>query len=1029
MSSTTVINFPYADVKNDSQLQMWVNAVNANQAVINSEITTIMGTTTEVSNDLAPTSVPVATDLSLFPVSDGSITVYLAWNYTQGTWPADGFIVFCENGNGMEPLAVTPSSPCVAVNPYSRGFTFQGLHPSSRYTFAVAAYRKGSLAGSAVIGTIVQPTALPDWTDVSATGNYTAAIAGTAATTVVANAANGQMGFAGTVQYRTAGAPNGTLTPTSTTVGVKTDGSMAVSINWTWTEGSRIADGFLVFWANAGGVPSLTHHHFDVGKSPGTGYGFTLDGLAQNLLVSLGVAAYRRTEAGIEIAAIVNSTNSPDWQDLSVGTPDYVGTVQGMVQHTFTVRAGGQTATDPSTYLERDQTVLAGNKTGHNPRSWTVMRYNPVSHTLVSAETFDLFGFRNAEGLNAAQAIQECTTTDVCIVAGAHEPQGNRSGTVTLWQTTVTNAAVGVGIYQNVAVTPGMEYRLEHWIRWYGGAGGTLEVDVQGPGIDTGIGTSAGSAVRYLYKSETFTIPGGTTAVNVRIFVSAANSSFTAALTDLRLVRTSDGVNILPNGDFSQGMAGWTATGYGGANTYAIGVATDTTGNMLDSLTKVGASRTLLLSNSFRFRSAYCLVGRRGLGEGNGLEAYAGRHDSDVDAAASITFQTQNERIVALSGVGWRPSQTPGPPTNTPTPVSIGVYARDTGVDEIVITWSYAQPAMIDSNLLADGFIVYTNGGDVPVTLANANHAVKGGVGATTYTQPSPHGQYWSFAVAAYRKGPNGDEIGPLMNSATGPDWQGILCTTTVDPDAGVTDNPVLTPGPPTNACTPTASGVYGRDTGMEVIVLYWSYTQPAFSPSTKPADGFWIFRHNGATATPWAQTAEGTYDVAVTHRNFAIENPHTQTWSFGIQPYRKTLNGIELGAATTSASSPDWQGIGGTQQIITSGIQTGQVQTPNLGDDQVTTAKRQNTNVIGPTPINVDPNSYTFFTLNTSSGDNTFQWGIDNQIYRPAWNDPAGIGTRLGMIHVAYTTAGYAVRMWNGFNTVWNTQYSIYYW
>jgi hypothetical protein len=1026
MPSTSVIKLPYADVTSDSQLQMWVNAVNANQAVINAEITAIMGETTEVSNDLAPTNAPVPTGITLQTAPDGSLFVFLSWDYTQGVWPADGFLVFSETGSGMEPLPVTLSSPALAVNAYSRGFTFQGLNPSSRYTFGVSAYRKGSLAGSAVSGTLQVPTAAPDWNDVSAVGNYTANLAGSPATTVVTNAANGQMGFVGTVQYRTPGVPNGTLTPVSTFVQVKTDGSMAVGLTWNWAEGSRIADGFLVFWSNAGGVPGLSNHHFDVGKSPGTSYGFTLEGLAQNLQVSLGVAAYRRTETGVEIAAIVNSTNSPDWQDLSVGTPNYVGTIQGLEQHTFTAYSAGQLATDQRVGIMRDGAWLWNIPMGP-ARSYNLWIYDLGTKSVVRQETHDALLSPAAMMNVGIRAQSDGAANRILVLMGAHEPLGNRLGPHRYAK--VTSGGPILGFYQNVTVTAGATYTLSGWIRILGGSVAPVNLDVQGTGIDTGgirpVSTD-GIFVRY---TETVVIPAGTTSVAVRAFSDGgAPCYFELDTVRLEAGAYYAGTNLLANPDFDTGtLAPWGVMGTPGAGE-VVGVY-DAGAYPVAELAKWGMTRTLFTAQSFRYRSAYLLVGAYRAGEGNGLEAYAGTVDDDAEAACALTFQSQGTTLVALSGTGWRPDQAPGLPTANPVPVSVSVYPKDTGTDVIVITWSYTQPAMAGTNRLADGFVVYGVGVDTPVSVANANWSVKGAVDARAYTYETPHGQFWSFAVAAYRKTVSGQEIGPLVNSAAAPDWQGIGGTTVVDADSGIEANQALTPGPPTNWCTPTASGVYGRDTGLEVIVIYWSYTQPAFGPSTKPADGFWIFRHNGSTATPWAATAEGAVAVPVTHRNFTIENPHTQTWSFGIQPYRKTVNGIELGAATTSASAPDWQGIGGTQQVISSGIQTGQVQTPNMGNTAITTPKRQVTNAIGPTAVNVPANSPFSFGVGSAADDHVMTFAISGQTWSWNWNNTVGDGTRLGLVTKTYAGTGHYVYFFNGHSSTWNTAYVFYYW
>ena len=72
---------------------------------------------------------------------------------------------------------------------------------------------------------------------------------------------------------------------------------------------------------------------------------------------------------------------------------------------------------------------------------------------------------------------------------------------------------------------------------------------------------------------------------------------------------------------------------------------TGRTPGMLTAVYKNGGSRTIFGSANFRFRSAYILIGVGKIGEGNGIELYAGDISGDPDAWVETTITIKNGNI------------------------------------------------------------------------------------------------------------------------------------------------------------------------------------------------------------------------------------------------------------------------------------------------------------------------------------------------------------------------------------------------
>jgi len=164
------------------------------------------------------------------------------------------------------------------------------------------------------------------------TVNADVVIAGTYASVLETNAANGAIAYTGTATYRTAGAPSSNPSPVGIDKEMTSNGSLDIKLSWdSYTQGAKQADQILLFWkkgVNSGlGASTLNDNcvSFNV-NTTGASY-YTFEGVAPEKYYSFGIAAARRTENGLEIGAIQSPTSTPDWQDVTEGSPDFTGDI------------------------------------------------------------------------------------------------------------------------------------------------------------------------------------------------------------------------------------------------------------------------------------------------------------------------------------------------------------------------------------------------------------------------------------------------------------------------------------------------------------------------------------------------------------------------------------------------------------------------------------------------------------------------------------------------------------------------------
>ena len=208
----------------------------------------------------APTNAPVPTGITVVQNLDGSQNTTLTWDpYVQGAITADVIVVVWKTGTA--PLsAPTTADKAITLLATATYFTFQGLNPADNFRFGIAVARKPNAASAYIAGAVQSPTAAPDFADISSTS----LLNGTPTTTVVANAADGEISFLGTVNYRSAGAPTNNITPTGFTSVTNTDGSRDLVFLFDYTQGAKKADHFLCFVKQADATPVLSDPHFEM---------------------------------------------------------------------------------------------------------------------------------------------------------------------------------------------------------------------------------------------------------------------------------------------------------------------------------------------------------------------------------------------------------------------------------------------------------------------------------------------------------------------------------------------------------------------------------------------------------------------------------------------------------------------------------------------------------------------------------------------------------------------------------------------
>ena len=172
--------------------------------------------------------------------------------------------------------------------------------------------------------------------DFTFNGNVTGTLNSVPAATVTTGASNGTAAHSGTTNYRNDVAPtNAVSSASSPTVVNNNDGSRDITLTWTYTDGAVPADGFIIFYREGTGTVLST----DAGiQLPASARSFRFQGVHQGTAYRAGIAAFRRTEAGLRITSIYQPTSAPDWR-VSATTVNITADINGVSASTLTSRA------------------------------------------------------------------------------------------------------------------------------------------------------------------------------------------------------------------------------------------------------------------------------------------------------------------------------------------------------------------------------------------------------------------------------------------------------------------------------------------------------------------------------------------------------------------------------------------------------------------------------------------------------------------------------------------------------------------
>lgn len=168
--------------------------------------------------------------------------------------------------------------------------------------------------------------------------DFTGTINSVPAATVTTQANNGNTAYTGTTQYRTDSPPtNAPYGGSAPVIATNDDGSRDITLAWTYTQGAIPADGFILFYKQGTSAIVTTDPAYSL---PNTSRSYRFQGVHQGTAYRAGIAAFRRTETGIQITGIYNPTSAPDWR-VAAGTTNITSQINGVAAATLTTQASG----------------------------------------------------------------------------------------------------------------------------------------------------------------------------------------------------------------------------------------------------------------------------------------------------------------------------------------------------------------------------------------------------------------------------------------------------------------------------------------------------------------------------------------------------------------------------------------------------------------------------------------------------------------------------------------------------------------
>lgn len=154
----------------------------------------------------------------------------------------------------------------------------------------------------------------------------------------------GALAYGGTINYRMPGAPSNNPVPSGIELMMTASGALDIKLTWgAYVQGEKKADFILLFWkkgASSGlGTPTINDSCLAFYVNNNASSYHVLEGVASEKYYSFGIAAARRTEAGLEIGDIISPSSAPNWRNVTHGTPNYTGNIDGAAASTVATAA------------------------------------------------------------------------------------------------------------------------------------------------------------------------------------------------------------------------------------------------------------------------------------------------------------------------------------------------------------------------------------------------------------------------------------------------------------------------------------------------------------------------------------------------------------------------------------------------------------------------------------------------------------------------------------------------------------------
>lgn len=244
-----------------------------------------------------------------------------------------------------------------------KGVPLLGGSGTNKYDIEVYSYRivDSSIVTKGVLYSALDTITPSQWlnydiaTDKKFDGQLTptSLIGSTQAGTVVSEA---NQAYTGTSTYRDATSPDGVFITNPITASINTDGSCDLILEWTYSEGTYRADGFIIAYETGeNATVSTSSPSFQQDKTTSK---FILTGVAVDKFHNFRIYEYRSTNTGLSVGSLFPLDSS--WSNIQVATaPNYTGNINGTDAVTVVGdSSSGKTAYDQTANSIRNSNII-----------------------------------------------------------------------------------------------------------------------------------------------------------------------------------------------------------------------------------------------------------------------------------------------------------------------------------------------------------------------------------------------------------------------------------------------------------------------------------------------------------------------------------------------------------------------------------------------------------------------------------------------------------------------------------------------